>query len=193
VLLIDGTRMIVLNADGSRPEMCGNGLRCVAGWLAERRGATSGEWIIETDAGPRACNVERVDAGRYDVRAEMGAARVTGEIQFGEPSRSFVRVDVGNPHAVCFDALAEGEAQILGPALERHVSGVVWERGVGWTDACGTGAVAVAAAAIHRGLCSATDEISVRLPGGVLSIRIDPRGAMLRGPAGRVFAGEVDL
>ena len=76
VLYVDRSdlRMVVINADGSRPEMCGNGLRCIAGWL-EEAGLAHGETTVETDAGPRACTITKRGAGRYDVRAFMGEAR----------------------------------------------------------------------------------------------------------------------
>ena len=65
-------RMIVRNADGSRPEMCGNGLRCVAAHLAERD--LGGELVIDTDAGPKRCAV-RGEPGQVEVEIEMGTAR----------------------------------------------------------------------------------------------------------------------
>lgn len=204
----DGPRMTVLNADGSRPEMCGNGLRCVAGWLAER--GRVGELTVQTDAGPRVCTIERAGDGRYDVRADMGRAQVTGEMSYGDPARRFLLVDVGNPHAVCFERLELGEAERVGPSLESHVQGGinvelvtarpsggfdvrVFERGVGWTDACGTGACAVVVAAVREGLAAPDDLVPVHLPGGPLVIQVTRDAVFMRGPAGRVFVGEVDL
>jgi diaminopimelate epimerase len=69
----------------------------------------------------------------------------------------------------------------------------VWERGAGLTQACGTGACAVAAAALQRGEVEAMHEISVELPGGALAIRRDERtGQMrMRGPAQLVYRGEI--
>ncbi len=208
VLCIDrnAPAMIVLNADGSRPEMCGNGLRCVAGWLAER-GERNPAITVMTDAGPRACTMTRLADGHYDVCAHMGAASVQGEMSF--EGRRFILVDVGNPHAVCFETLNAGEADRLGPALESHVDGgvnvelvspsaggfttCVFERGVGWTDACGTGACAVAAAAVSEGLAAADEVVNVLLPGGTLAIEITSLGVQMRGPAKRVFVGEYIL
>ena len=60
--------MTVLNADGSRPEMCGNGIRCVAIHLATRLGGSPGDLVIDTDAGPRRCKLEG-----DSVEVEMGA------------------------------------------------------------------------------------------------------------------------
>jgi diaminopimelate epimerase len=209
VLHIDASKpaMVVLNADGSRPEMCGNGLRCVAGWLAARNDRVR-EVDIHTDAGVRSCRVERIADGIYEVSADMGEARVTGELR--HEGRRFVLVDVGNPHAVCFDELDLGEADRLGPAVEAHVKGGVnvelvsprpgggldvrvFERGVGWTDACGTGACAVAAAAVAERICPAGTTIDVHLPGGPLAIEVTGERVRMTGPAERVFVGEVAL
>ena len=214
-------RMIVRNADGSRPEMCGNGLRCVALHVATRR-ADPGVLTIETDAGPRTC---RVDATRgengeaeFYVTVDMGVIKVgdTVTIPFHERSVQLVTVDAGNPHAVSFDGLDDNDLDVLGAQLqlsepfpqgvnlERVVmqgslpgaamtAGVsVFERGVGRTQACGTGACAVAAAMIERGLAKKGDKIVVVLPGGPLEIIIDENGrASMRGRARRVFAGRV--
>ncbi len=205
----EGPRMIVLNADGSRPEMCGNGLRCVAGWLSAR-GAVGSSISLLTDAGARVCEIEPRGDGRYDVRAHMGAATVLGELTFGAPPRRFVRVEVGNPHAVCFEPLEPLEAERLGPSLEAHIEGGVnvelataraeggfavrvFERGVGWTEACGTGACAVVAAAVHHGLCRRDELVPVALPGGLLEIELEGEAVFMRGPAVRVFVGEIEL
>lgn len=200
-------RMVVLNADGSRPEMCGNGLRCVAGWLAER-GLAEGEIAVSTDAGERRCTIRRRGDADYEVRAFMGVARITGELD--RAGRRFVLVDVGNPHAVCFEALEPGEAERLGPDVEAIVAGGVnvelvtrredgdfdvrvFERGVGWTDACGTGACAVVAAAIEEGMSARDVVVATHLPGGRLDIEVTEAGVYMNGPATRVFVGEVAL
>jgi diaminopimelate epimerase len=204
-------RMVVINADGSRPEMCGNGLRCAAGWLARRGGSDRGEVTIETDAGPRICRFERRGDALYDVRATMGRA-IVGPPEAFEAGRRwrFVPVDVGNPHAVSFDDHVDADLDVVGPALERHQPGGVnvelcrrlddgrlevrvWERGVGRTLACGTGACAVAAAAIGEGAAAFDDPVVVVLPGGPLSITVSADFDLtMEGPARRVFVGELD-
>ena len=97
--------MHIYNSDGSVALMCGNGIRCVARHLAETRGL-SGQLVIDTDSGPRACTVHRDAAGQVEaVSVEMGPARLEGEQVFPvefEMLRA-VRVDMGNPHAVLFD------------------------------------------------------------------------------------------
>jgi len=206
--------MVVLNADGSRPEMCGNGLRCVALHLALQDRAQAVSFIVDTDAGARLVAVERSDkAGSVSVG--MGRGLPEGEIEhaFGALNLAFSRVSMGNPHAVTFDAgLDERALDELGPALsarfaqgsnielvstrgERVLDLLVWERGVGRTLACGTGACAVVVAAARQGRVPFDSEVEVRLPGGPLHITVsrETLDVTMRGPARRVFSGEVSL
>jgi diaminopimelate epimerase len=207
-----GTRMVVRNADGSRPEMCGNGVRCVVGSVAAERGIDCGELSVWSDAGERSCQLERSAADSYEVTVAMGRARMDGPIT--KPAfegRSFVRVDVGNPHAVSFGPFGSTDIDVIGPALERATEGginvelcrvvdpqrievVVWERGVGRTMACGTGACAVAAAAVSLGISAADEPLYVVLPGGPLRIIVarDTFALLMRGPARCVYRGVVE-
>jgi len=206
--------MVVLNADGSRPEMCGNGLRCVALHLALQDRALGASFIVDTDAGPRLVAVERNDKSA-SVSVGMGRGLPEGELShvFGGATLAFARVSMGNPHAVTFDAgLDERALDELGPALsaqfpagsnielvttqgERVLDLLVWERGVGRTLACGTGACAVVVAAARQGRVPFDSEIEVRLPGGPLHITVarETLDVTMRGPARRVFSGEVSL
>ncbi|MGA8534246.1 MAG: diaminopimelate epimerase, partial [Candidatus Tumulicola sp.] len=153
-----------INADGSEAEMCGNGVRCAARWLEE---AGEGDRIaFETAAG----NVETEVVARrpeYLVRVSMAAPRITST----QAAPDAFLVDLGNPHLVLFrDAVEEADLDVLAPQLQTnsafergvnvHVAAVDdahrlhvrhWERGVGATPACGTGAVAAAASAIQSG------------------------------------------
>ncbi len=208
--------MHIYNSDGSVPEMCGNGIRCVARHLAERRGL-SGEVLIETDAGPRQCRIHRDPSGIVEaVSVDMGTARVEGEQEFavgGERLRA-LRISMGNPHAVLFDEPTVTRAQRVGPIIEKMVPGgvnvgfarlrpsaasgaldlVVWERGAGLTDACGTGACAAVVAALRTGRVASNDPIEVKLPGGTLLITVAPDLRVeMRGPALRVFEGQTSL
>jgi diaminopimelate epimerase len=204
-------RMRVLNADGSVPEMCGNGVRCVAMHVARARGLKAGTVRVDTDARICACVVE--DArGEGIVTVDMGVIRLFGDRSLVvDGKRVSVSVaDAGNPHAVLFGAFARGDIDHLGPRLATHpdfprgtnvefshVAGdgidlIVWERGVGITLACGTGACATAAVACEKGLVARGAPIAVRLPGGRLDVTIDEGGrATMRGPARQVFAGDV--
>src|SRR6185295_2841054 len=99
-------KMVVLNADGSRPEMCGNGLRCVALHLARRDGVHRVDMVIDTDAGPKRARVERGAAGEEaQVTVGMGSGRLLGERKFPVRGQehAFTLVSMGNPHAVAFD------------------------------------------------------------------------------------------
>lgn len=204
-------RMLVWNADGSRPEMCGNGIRCVALHLARRDDAPGISYVIDTDAGPRSCEVNR-DGDLADVVVDMGRAELGADqlaLLDGQEVR-FTRVSVGNPHAVAFDVKATpADLDRFGPVVSGAVPGgcnvelakrvgngfevMVWERGVGRTQACGTGACATGVAAIARNLARSGESMQVRLPGGPLEIEVTTPELQLkmRGPARRVFSGEV--
>jgi len=204
-------RMRVINADGSVPEMCGNGVRCVALHLARGGGATAtpGTLSIDTDAGPRACSVEDAH-GEGLVTADMGVVRVLGErsVEVDGRGGKVEIADAGNPHAVLFGAFDRAEVERLGPRIATHpdfprgtnvefarVAGdgvdlVVWERGVGITLACGTGACATVAVACARGLLRRGLPVAVHLPGGRLDVTVHDSGKVtMRGPARHVFSG----
>jgi diaminopimelate epimerase len=205
--------MHVYNSDGSVAEMCGNAIRCLAHRLAERRGL-AGELRVDTDAGTKVCTLERGPSGEVlAVSVEMGPARLEGEEDYrvGAETVHATRVSMGNPHAVVFDSPTRERALAVGAAVERAVRGgvnvglarpgptgidlVVWERGAGLTEACGTGACAAAVAAIRAGAARAGTPIEVRLPGGALEITVgeDLARVTMRGPATKVFEGETDL
>jgi diaminopimelate epimerase len=204
--------MVVLNADGSRPEMCGNGLRCVALHLAVQDRAQGASFIVDTDAGPRLVAVERNDRSA-SVSVSMGRGLPEPELVHnfrGRPLK-FARVSIGNPHAISFDTgLDEAALDELGPMISasfetgtnvelvtthgaRGLDVIVWERGVGRTLACGTGACAVVVAAAQQGRVAFDSEIEVSLPGGPLHITVARQtlDVTMRGPAKQVFSGEV--
>jgi diaminopimelate epimerase len=204
-------RMRVINADGSIPEMCGNGVRCVAVHVARARGLREGTVRVDTDAGESVCSIEDA-SGEGIVTVDMGVIRLFGDRSIEiDGKRVVVTVaDAGNPHAVLFGAFGRTDVDHLGPRLATHpdfprgtnvefshIAGdgidlIVWERGVGITLACGTGACATAAVACAKGLAARGAPIAVRLPGGRLDITIDGSGrAIMRGPARYVFSGSL--
>lgn len=218
VLLVDRVAglagsMVVRNADGSRPEMCGNGLRCVAGYLLAAAGGAS--MVVRTDAGDLGCLVDAPLEGNVVVEVGMGSARFLDDLVVplptGEGERRFEQVSMGNPHAISFEPVSADLIDRLAPIVEKRPPGGtnvefvrddgqvlhvrVWERGVGYTEACGTGACAVAAAACRRGLRRFGEETVVRLPGGDLTVRVDREtlAVSMRGPARRSFRGELFL
>jgi len=205
--------MHIYNSDGSVAAMCGNGIRCVARHLAETRGL-SGDLLVDTDSGPRLCHVHRAPGGQVEaVSVEMGPARVEGEQDFTVAGQRHhaVRVSMGNPHAVLFEPPSRERAAEVGAVIEQAVAGgvnvgfarpgpggidlVVWERGSGLTDACGTGACAAAVASARAGAVPTGRPVEVRLPGGPLQITVgaDLVRVTMRGPAERAFEGETEL
>lgn len=204
--------MIVQNADGSRPEMCGNGLRCVALHLALADGVERAEYVIDTDSGPKRCLVER--KGRIGfVRIDLGRATPLGRhgADFEGAAFDFVRISTGNPHAISLAGLLPVDAiDRLGPRVSSEIPGgtnvefvreagprvfevIVWERGVGRTLACGTGAGATAAALALAGRAPFGEPVEIRLPGGPLEVTVarDSLELQLRGPATHVFSGRL--
>jgi diaminopimelate epimerase len=158
-----------------------------------------------------------LDIGRPSFRAVDLPAKFDGEpdhVGLETPSGTVVAVlvSVGNPHCVVFDQPVSKERCLeLGPHLERHpafpertnvqlcevidrtrVRAEIWERGAGYTLASGTSASAAAAACMRRGLVS--DQVTVRMPGGDLSVRREPDGDLVQsGPARRVYRARIDL
>ena len=193
-------RMEYWNADGTAAEMCGNGLRCVTRYAVDRGWAGPDPFLVETAVGN--LTVEMLD--EVTARVEVGQWEVTSEPEFVE-NRRFRRASVGNPHVVTFvDSVDEAPVEELGGMIEAATpggtnvefaetlpDGVIavrtWERGVGETRACGTGAVAVASVALaeERGDASAT----IRLRGGDLQVELDGDRAWITGPAVYSFSG----
>jgi diaminopimelate epimerase len=193
--------MEVWNADGTVAEMCGNGLRCVV-----RRLEQDGLWhpgaTVITGAG--AVSAELVGD---EVKVGIAVPRLLDREPIEVDGVQGHRVDLGNPHFVVF---TNDDLMSFGPRLESHarfphrtnVEQVtvqddgslrlrVWERGVGETRACGSGACAAAVVAAHTGRTTG-DVIDVWLPGGRLRVHSPPdegQAVHLQGPAVTVFRG----
>ncbi|MGY1642306.1 diaminopimelate epimerase [Geodermatophilus sp. SYSU D00703] len=200
------------NADGSHAEMCGNGIRLflhvlVTEGLLDRAACEAGV-LVGTRGGPRRVGVAP-DGGYW---VDMGPARPFGHgaarldgVAF--PGRA---VSMGNPHLACLtdvdvDTLDLGTAPDVDPGLfpdgvnvefvnvltpAAHVRLRVSERGVGETRSCGTGACAAAWAALEAGGAD-TGTVTVDVPGGRLTVRVDATTTVLTGPAVVVAAGEL--
>jgi diaminopimelate epimerase len=197
--------MRVFNADGSIAEMCGNGVRCVARYLYEH--GASETFTIATLAGPIGAEIVATEpfAARVDigpVSFPKGSAEKT--LAIDGTTWTYYDVSLGNPHAVTFvDDVHAIDLETLGAAFGRafahgtnvHVVQILdtstlrvrhFERGVGLTQACGTGAVASAAAAIVAH--GAISPVTVHVPGGTLIVDWTPgTNARLTGPAQTLF------
>ncbi len=219
--------MRILNADGSEPEMCGNGLRCVALHLIRTGMVTDRSFVVDTASGPHGCEiVGEGEVGHVevemrvpslepvDVPVEWPGRMIDAPVSFAGITLRITAVSMGNPHAVTFDELDADVRAELGPRIggdrrfphrvnvgfarvlrEGELELAVYERGVGWTRACGTGACAAAVAAVETGRAKRHEAIAVDLPGGRLVVRVGERGERVRmlGPARHVFDGELDL
>ncbi len=199
-------RMTLYNADGSRAEMSGNGIRCFAQALAERHG-TLDDQLILTDAGDRRVVLTATDdQSTIEASVEMGEIGVLAEpVGWSElachPDRPVAHLGLGNPHSVVgVDEVAAVDLADLGGKVPHinleivepgpeptAITMRVHERGAGITEACGTGACAAAFAARSWGLVAATTaEVLVHMKGGTGRVALEgasPTRAVLTGPA----------
>ena len=183
----DGAETELWNADGSPSEVSGNGIRCVGAWLAEsRRLAVGADLFIGTGAGRRQLRLlESARRARYTFRASMGAPTELREEQLsvsGQTIRAVV-MRVGNPQCVVLGPATTERLHTIGKGLATdpffpagtnvelatveapdRVRILIWERGVGPTEASGTGACAAAVAAAAYGGAART--VDVIAPGG---------------------------
>ncbi|RFZ42237.1 Diaminopimelate epimerase [Mycobacterium marinum] len=203
------------NADGSTAQMCGNGVRVFAHYLRASGLETRDEFVVGSLAGPRPVTVHHADQTHADVTVDMGKANKLGpgEAVVGGRRLSGVAVDVGNPHLACLDpgltpeqlaALDVGAPVSFDHAqfpegvnvevLTAPAAGVVCmrvhERGVGETRSCGTGTVAAAVAALASA-GQETGTLTVRIPGGDVTVNITDATSLLRGPSVLVASGEI--
>ncbi|QXH51377.1 diaminopimelate epimerase [Pseudomonas fakonensis] len=216
-------RYRIFNADGSEVEQCGNGARCFARFVLDKRLTAKKRIRVETKGGIIELDV-RNDG---QVCVDMGPPRLApAEIPFVADQQALsyplevdgqvypiAAVSMGNPHSVLrVDDINSAPVHELGPKIEHHprfpqrvnagfiqvidrhrANLRVWERGAGETQACGTGACAAAVAAIAQGWMDSP--VSIDLPGGRLSIEWGGPGkpVLMTGPAVRVFEGQVRL
>jgi diaminopimelate epimerase len=213
---IHSARMWLYNADGSRAEMSGNGIRCFAQALAARRGGLDPLTIV-TDAGLRRVQLFATDrADTVEASVDMGeivpGVEPDGWTAVGcHPDRPVLHLSTGNPHTIVgVDAVDAVDLRHLGeqvpstnleivePGDEPNVIRMrVHERGAGITEACGTGACASAFAARAWGLVPASAaEIVVQMDGGRAKVRLDepaPGRATLVGPSVLIANIEIEL
>jgi len=203
-------RFVLFNADGSRAEVSGNGLRCFGHAVAARRGVDTLDTLVATDAGDRFLKVADALSATASASVGMGAPNpgpsldgldLTAHVDY----RRADTVDVGNPHVVIEVADVDAyDMAVVGPAIEAHfmptginvhlvtpteggVKMAIWERGAGVTQACGSGACAAAAiAALSRPDASA---FHMQMPGGAVTVEVGDELTLV-GPSTYVVAIE---
>lgn len=204
--------MRIFNADGSEAQMCGNAIRCVGKYLYESGLCDRTRLFIETAAGIRLLMLQLTGGRVEGVQVNMGVPRIRPDVLMkGSDPVGFTSVNMGNPHAVFFrdTVMADEEVAEIGRRVGTHphfpegtnvefvrvrnnkeLDVRVWERGSGFTLACGTGACAAAVAAIRHGW--ADHDVVVHLPGGDLDIHWEggEQSVFMTGPATVVFRGE---
>ena len=201
-------KMIYLNSDGSVAEMCGNGIRCLARYARDHDLVDGENFAIETGAGVKKILLHEDGSSRVDI----GTPVFNSGVRIG--GFNFLRVFVGNPHAVAFleseEEVEDLELRQVGARIEQDAvfpngSNVefvfvraendlrmrIWERGAGETLGSGTGSGAVAVAAIRLGLVESP--VQVHLDGGTVQIEWSGEGepAYMTGPAEYVCEGRL--
>lgn len=213
----------IFNSDGSEVENCGNGARCFAIFVRQRKLTGRRDIRVETAGGKLLLHVNpdnqvTVDMGlpRFepaDIPFRATARAPTYPLRVGNTELTISAVSMGNPHAVTIvDDVQRFPVETLGPEIEKHpdfprrvnagfmeivdrhtIRLRVYERGVGETLACGTGACAAATAGIQQGLLDSP--VTVHLPGGPLEIQwpSPEQPVLMTGPATTVFHGQIHL
>lgn len=222
------------DADGSEAETCGNGIRCLARYILEKRliSPDTKAMTIETIAAINYIKMERRGGRVVKFWVNMGKPRfAAGQIPVNlKPGKEVININgmlsykvkvagaditlnlvsMGNPHAVHFtrQAVADFPLSVIGPLVENlsvfpnrvnfevarvlnreKLEARVWERGVGETLACGSGACAILVASKSLGYTEA--KVHIKLPGGILNAEWNGKGeVVLGGPAEVVFEGK---
>ncbi len=207
-----GASMRLLNADGSASEISGNGVRCLAAWLARGRSLQPGASIeITTDAGIKGLELLEVERGmRYTFRAAMGQPEHVEQriIDVNGEAVQVVTLRVGNPQCVVLGEVSDDRLYRIASRLAVHrtfpegtnvelatveapdrVRILIWERGVGPTEASGTGACAAAVAAMSYG--GASRSVDVVSPGGTQHVQWSNAGLLLTGWAELVCVAQM--
>lgn len=206
----------LFNADGSVAEISGNGTRCVAAWMAHKKGLGSGDKImLKTDAGLRECRIVRAEGNDFQMASLMGVPKIElRTVKLSDGDVEGIAVSIGNPHFVIFvedsafklrgrpwqqvgyeicfhpDFPDQTNVEFARVIDTNHIEIRIFERGVGPTTSSGTGTCATAVAAIAHHGCAA--ELLVRAPGGEQRVEWGggEREILLTGPAELIAKGE---
>lgn len=220
-------KMRIFNSDGSEAEMCGNGIRCFAKYVFEKKLTNNEKIKIETLAGMKELELiienrtvlfAKVDMGKpifeyseipviYSDITENGSIKI--DIENNE--YEVFPISMGNPHVVCFvENVEKIDVEKIGAIIEdykyfpkktnvefvevidkENIKVRVWERGVGETLSCGTGACSASVMSIIKK--STESELTVDLRGGKLKIQYNKDKLILSGPASIAFEGTIDI
>ncbi len=197
----NGVRMSLLNADGSYSEVSGNGVRCLAAWVAAHRGLPPGAVVtVSTDAGDKRLELLEHDGTHQVFRAAMGHPEhiEQARLDVNGAAVDVVTLRVGNPQCVVLGEVSQERLHTIAGPLAVHphfpagtnvelatldaageVCILIWERGVGPTEASGTGACAAAVAAMQFG--GAPRDVRVTSPGGTQRVEWTDDGLFLTG------------
>ncbi len=216
------------NQDGSKAEMCGNGIRCMSKFIHDMKLSNKDKFSIDTVAGEKIIELDSFKGYVRNIKVDMGppifnpedipVALKGGEVfdhRLNTPERDFLIncISMGNPHCIVYleenDDIEKIPLNIWGPLLEEHsffpnktnvefvkvlsdsaIKMRVWERGVGETLACGTGACAAAVSALKLKKITGS-AVKVEVPGGILNIvwKGDSSSVFLEGEAEHSFDG----
>lgn len=203
--------MNLINSDGSSAKMCGNGIRIVAKHLFEKKLVTQKTFDILTPTGSKTVSLSIKNDCVSCVVVNMGRAEFIGKKTFFD--KSFILLSMGNPHAITFlESFEKAWISKVAPKIEsdpffpdrtnvefaqilskNELRLIVFERGAGFTLACGTGACASVASAAKTGLIEFDTKTTVNLPGGKLFITVlADYSVIMEGDATLVFSATAD-
>ena len=213
----------IFNCDGSEVEQCGNGARCIGRYIKDQQLSGKKTLRIKTknrvmEITTTTKNMITANMGEpsfipADIPLDSEQQNDLYSIDINNSSLKIAALSVGNPHAVLqVDNIDQADVETIGSLIQKHslfpesvnvgfmqiidrqnLALRVYERGVGETQACGSGACAAAVAAIKQGLVDKT--IEIKLLGGKLTIEWQGEGQpiLMTGPAETVFHGKIKL
>lgn len=216
-------RYRIFNADGTEVEQCGNGVRCIGDYLRRRSLIDGNSVTVETNSGLVTIYLEGLDQIRVDMGvplfepADIPLASTQRKMQYhlslSSAELEVMAVSVGNPHAVLLvEDIEQAPVSSIAPQIQQHslfpesvnvgfmeivdsshIRLRVYERGVGETLACGTGACGAVAVGINTGRLG--NEVDVELRGGNLAINWAGEGqaVWMTGPATTVYEGQIEI
>ncbi|BCZ47001.1 diaminopimelate epimerase [Clostridium gelidum] len=219
-------KMVIINADGSRANMCGNAIRCFGKYVYEHKITSGNKFSVETGDGIKEIEIILESNKVKYVRVYMGNPSYDGgdiplnniesliqqEIKVNNNTYNITTVLMGVPHTIIFEKDREYNVVEEGSKIEKlelfkegsnvnfvkvidetHIRVNTWERGAGFTLACGTGCSAAVVVAKKLGLVDKNKEIFVLAPGGELIIEVLGEDVYMKGPAEVSFEGKTSL